>query len=52
MEMIMAAEEQADEALAARTVVPAASFDELVAALDEPPEPNEALRASSRREIR
>jgi uncharacterized protein (DUF1778 family) len=46
--MVSAAEARADEVLAAHTVVPAACFDSLVAALDEPPEPNEALRAAAR----
>jgi uncharacterized protein (DUF1778 family) len=47
--MVSAAEERADEVLAAHTVVPVAYFDALVAALDEPPEANEALRAVSQK---
>jgi uncharacterized protein (DUF1778 family) len=38
-----AAEERADEVLASRTVVPADYFDQLLAALDAPPEPMPAL---------
>jgi uncharacterized protein (DUF1778 family) len=47
--MVSAAEERADEVLAAHTVAPVACLDALVAALEEPPEPNEALRAVSQK---
>jgi uncharacterized protein (DUF1778 family) len=47
--MVSAAEERADEVLAAHTVVSVACFDALVAALDEPPERNGALRAVSQK---
>jgi uncharacterized protein (DUF1778 family) len=40
---------RADEVLATRTVVPADYFDRLIAALDDPPEPNQALREVLRR---
>ena len=47
--VIAAAEERADEVLATHTLVPADYFDQLLAALDEPVEPNEALRQAARR---
>ena len=47
--VIAAAEERADEVLATHTLVPADYFDRLLAALDEPAEPNEALRKAARR---
>lgn len=47
--VIAAAEERADEVLATHTLVVADYFDRLLAALDEPAEPNEALRKAARR---
>jgi uncharacterized protein (DUF1778 family) len=47
-----AAEERADRVLREHmltTVVPAEFFDDLLRALDAPPEPNEALKAAARR---
>jgi uncharacterized protein (DUF1778 family) len=41
--VISAAEERADEVLASHTLVPAEYFDALLEALDQPPQPNEAL---------
>jgi uncharacterized protein (DUF1778 family) len=47
--VISAAEARADEVLASHTLVPADYFDQLIAALDEPVTPNEALRTLARR---
>ena len=47
--VIAAAEERADEVLATHTLVPADYFDRLLTALDEPAEPNAALRKAARR---
>lgn len=47
--VISAAEARADEVLASHTLVPADYFDQLLAALDEPVTPNEALRTLARR---
>jgi uncharacterized protein (DUF1778 family) len=47
--VISAAEARADEVLASRTVVPAEYFDQVIAALDAPATPNEALRSVARR---
>jgi uncharacterized protein (DUF1778 family) len=47
-----AAEDRADDVLrehSLTTAVPADFFDDLLAALDEPARPNEALRAAARR---
>ena len=47
-----AAEDRAEQVLrehSLATTVPAAFFDSLLAALDEPPRPNAALRAAARR---
>jgi uncharacterized protein (DUF1778 family) len=50
--VISAAEERADEVLASHTLVPADYFDALLAALDEAPQPNEALISAARRRRR
>lgn len=50
--VIGAAEERADELLARRTVVPADYFDQLLAALDAPPEPMPALVRAAKRSRR
>jgi uncharacterized protein (DUF1778 family) len=47
--VISSAEARAEEVLASRTLVPADYFDQLIAALDEPVTPNEALRTLARR---
>jgi uncharacterized protein (DUF1778 family) len=47
--VISAAEARADEVLASHTLVPADYFDQLIAALDAPVTPNEALRTVARR---
>jgi uncharacterized protein (DUF1778 family) len=47
-----AAEERADEVLASRTVVPADYFDQLLAALDAPPEPMPVLSRAAKRQRR
>jgi uncharacterized protein (DUF1778 family) len=47
--VISAAVARADEVLASHTVVPADYFDQLIAALDAPTTPNEALRTLARR---
>jgi uncharacterized protein (DUF1778 family) len=47
--VISAAEARADEVLASHTLVPADYFDPLLAALDAPDTPNEALRRVVRR---
>lgn len=47
--VISAAEQRADEVLATRTMVPSDYFDDLLAALDEPVEPNEALHTAANR---
>ena len=47
-----AAEDRADEVLASRTVVPADYFDQLLAALDAPPEPMPALARAAKRQRR
>ncbi len=47
--VISAAEERAEEVLASRTLVPVDYFDRVIAALDAPVTPNEALRAVARR---
>ncbi len=47
--VISAAEARAGEVLATRTLVPADYFDALVAALDSPTQPNDALRAAAQR---
>lgn len=47
-----AAEERADEVLASRTVIPAEYFDQLLAALDAPPEPMPALARAAKRQRR
>jgi uncharacterized protein (DUF1778 family) len=47
--VISAAEARADEVFASRTLVPADYFDRLIAALDAPVTPNEALRTVARR---
>lgn len=44
-----AAQQRADEVLAARTVVPDGYFDRLLAALDDPPKPSPALAEVARR---
>jgi uncharacterized protein (DUF1778 family) len=47
--VISAAVARADEVLASHTLVPADYFDQLIAALDAPATPNEALRTAARR---
>ncbi|HEV2886063.1 MAG TPA: DUF1778 domain-containing protein [Jatrophihabitans sp.] len=47
--VISAAEARANEVLASHTLVPADYFDQLIAALDAPVIPNEALRTLARR---
>jgi uncharacterized protein (DUF1778 family) len=47
--VISAAEDRAHEVLATHTLVPATYFDQLIAALDAPVTPNEALREVARR---
>lgn len=44
-----AAQDRADEVLAARTVVPPDYFDQLIDALTAPAEPNEPLRRAAER---
>lgn len=44
-----AAQERADEVLSTHTVVPTEYFDNLLAALDEPPQPMPALQRAARR---
>jgi uncharacterized protein (DUF1778 family) len=44
-----AAQDKADEVLAAKTVVPADYFDKLIDALDAPAEENEPLRKAASR---
>lgn len=44
-----AAQDKADEVLAAKTVVPADYFDKLIDALDAPAEENEPLRRAASR---
>jgi uncharacterized protein (DUF1778 family) len=44
-----AAQDKADEVLAAKTVVPADYFDKLIDALDAPAEENEPLRSAASR---
>jgi uncharacterized protein (DUF1778 family) len=46
--VITAAEQRADEVLASASVVPADYFDSLLAALDESPRPNAAIRRVAR----
>ncbi len=50
--VISAAEERADEVLASHTLVPAEYYEALLAALDEPPQPNEALISAARQRRR
>jgi hypothetical protein len=45
--LISAGEQRADEVLAARTVVPADFYDKLIAALDEGPQADPAVRGRS-----
>ena len=47
--VITTAEERADEVLTTHTLLPADYFDRLLAVLDEPAEPDEALRKAARR---
>jgi uncharacterized protein (DUF1778 family) len=50
--VISAAEVRADEVLASHTLVPAEYYEALLAALDEPLQPNEALISAARQRRR
>jgi len=50
--VISAAEDRADEVLATHTLVPADYYDSLIAALDEPPQRNEALTQAAQQRRR